>query len=159
MSGIARKLMGVAKEAEVFYYPLTNTSSDPTSSFWSQPPGYTFIPNDGIYTTQLITDMSSMFYAYGTSPGSFNDPDIALWDMFGVLTVFYMFAGQSDFNQNIGSWNTSTIVDMNGMFFGTTSFNQDLTGWCVTNISTEPSDFATDSALDPANYPIWGTCP
>lgn len=30
--------------------------------------------------------------------------------------------------------------------------------WCVQNIPSLPQDFATGSALNPANYPIWGTC-
>ena len=40
-----------------------------------------------------------------------------------------------------------------------TLFNQDLTKWCVTNITSEPSDFSTSSPLTEANKPKWGTCP
>jgi len=46
---------------------------------------------------------------------------------------------------------------MDRMFGGATVFNQDLTRWNVVNIPSEPTDFATDSALVQANYPIWGT--
>jgi plastocyanin len=45
------------------------------------------------------------------------------------------------------------------MFAYTYSFNQDLTGWCVTNLLSEPTDFALCSELTNANKPIWGTCP
>jgi hypothetical protein len=45
------------------------------------------------------------------------------------------------------------------MFDNATIFNQDLTNWCVTNISSEPQAFATNSALTNANKPVWGTCP
>jgi hypothetical protein len=48
---------------------------------------------------------------------------------------------------------------MIAMFRNTTVFNQDLSGWCVTLIPTLPASFALSSALDPANYPVWGTCP
>jgi hypothetical protein len=48
---------------------------------------------------------------------------------------------------------------MDVMFWQATSFNQDLSGWCVSLIPTLPTNFATGSALDPANYPVWGTCP
>ena len=49
---------------------------------------------------------------------------------------------------------------MVAMFSYASSFNQDLTGWCVTNITSEPSKFATLSALiTDANKPVWGTCP
>jgi hypothetical protein len=48
---------------------------------------------------------------------------------------------------------------MYATFRNADTFNQDLTGWCVTNISSEPSDFTTSrSALTDANKPIWGTC-
>ena len=45
------------------------------------------------------------------------------------------------------------------MFNGATNFNQDLSGWCVSNITTEPSGFATNSGLTEENKPKWGTCP
>ena len=43
--------------------------------------------------------------------------------------------------------------------FGYTNFNQDLSNWCVTNITSEPSGFATSSPLTTENKPVWGTCP
>jgi len=51
------------------------------------------------------------------------------------------------------------IIGMREMFLEATVFNQDLSGWCVTNITSEPENFATDSALTDANKPVWGTCP
>ena len=45
------------------------------------------------------------------------------------------------------------------MFYGATSFNQDLKQWVVGNIQSEPSNFATSSALTAGNKPIWGTAP
>jgi ribosomal protein L31 len=53
----------------------------------------------------------------------------------------------------------SEVTTMDYMFSGASSFNQDLTGWCVTNITSEPRSFATNSALEEDNKPIWGTCP
>jgi predicted transcriptional regulator len=47
---------------------------------------------------------------------------------------------------------------MNKMFQNTEKFNQNLTSWCVTNIVSEPTDFATNSVLDEALKPIWGAC-
>jgi len=34
-----------------------------------------------------------------------------------------------------------------------------MNGWCVTNISTEPTSFATGSSLINVNRPVWDTCP
>ena len=47
---------------------------------------------------------------------------------------------------------------MNYMFYNATAFNQDLSKWCVSNFSSEPSEFAS-SSLTNANKPVWGTCP
>ena len=44
------------------------------------------------------------------------------------------------------------------MFSGASAFNQDLTGWCVTNITSEPENFAANSPLTEVNKPVWGTC-
>lgn len=64
----------------------------------------------------------------------------------------------TSFNQDIGSWNVSSVINMNNLFRNT-PFNQDLTSWCVEQIPSEPTDFATGSALTTANKPNWGaTC-
>jgi surface protein len=70
-----------------------------------------------------------------------------------------MFLNAPVFNSDISAWNTGNVGNMVGMFQGATVFNQDLTGWCVTLIPSTPTNFATSSALIPANYPVWGTCP
>ena len=53
------------------------------------------------------------------------------------------------FNQDISSWNTSNVTNMELMFAFAISFNQDLSECGVTNIISEPSDFATNSILVP----------
>jgi Leucine-rich repeat (LRR) protein len=45
------------------------------------------------------------------------------------------------------------------MFDNASSFNQDISNWCVTDITSEPSNFSTDSPLAESNTPVWGTCP
>ena len=102
--------------------------------------------------------LKSLNSLFNGSP-AFNDPNVVNWDMSGITNTGYMFYGAVAFNQPIGNWKFDSITNMDGMFYGTTAFNQDLTGWCVTNITATPSDFGTDSALVPANYPVWGTCP
>ena len=101
-----------------------------------------------------VVDMGSMFYR----ASSFNQ-DISGWDVSKVTDMNAMFGDATSFNQDISNWDVSKVTDMNVMFYGATSFNQDLSQWCVRNILNEPSNFALDSALTPANYPVWGTCP
>jgi hypothetical protein len=48
---------------------------------------------------------------------------------------------------------------MTTMFNNALSFNQDLSGWCVSNVSSLPNDFKSNSPLTNQNTPIWGTCP
>jgi len=48
---------------------------------------------------------------------------------------------------------------MSSIFDTASTFNKNLTEWCVTNITSEPTDFATSSILTEANKPVWGTCP
>ena len=43
--------------------------------------------------------------------------------------------------------------------FNSSNFNQDISSWCVTNITSEPEKFATNSPLLDINKPVWGTCP
>ncbi|MDC0178051.1 BspA family leucine-rich repeat surface protein, partial [Polaribacter sp.] len=37
--------------------------------------------------------------------------------------------------------------------------NQDISNWCVSNISSEPTQFSSNSSLSESNKPVWGTCP
>ena len=104
-----------------------------------------------ISNTHYISDMFN-------GATNFNQ-DISSWNVGNVIDMTSMFNGATNFNQDIGNWNTSNTQYMDNMFNGAANFNQDLSGWCVINISTQPTNFATGSALDANNYPVWGTCP
>jgi len=84
---------------------------------------------------------------------------IGSWDTSNVTNMSSMFDDATAFNQSIGSWDTSNVTNMVFMFDGATNFNQDLTNWCVGNFQSEPSFFASSSALTSGNKPAWGTCP
>ena len=104
------------------------------------------------WDTSNVTDMRSML-----SSTSFNQ-DISSWNTSLVADMAYLFSG-TPFNQDISNWDTSKVTDMDEMFRNCSSFNQDLSGWCVDNISSEPSNFSLNSALENSNKPVWGTCP
>jgi hypothetical protein len=83
-------LLRIPTIPEIFYYPLTNTAFDPTTNTWRDfyaPPGYIFVPNDGIYTESPITSMQLMF-----DSSTINDPDIVLWDVSTVTDMNNAFA-------------------------------------------------------------------
>ena len=105
-----------------FYYPLTNTSSDPTNSTWQSTyapaSGYTFVASDGIYTSEPITSMRDMFRDNTT----FNDPDIANWNISSVTNHIDTFRGCTSFNQDLSNW-TFGVTQVNTMFQGCSSYN------------------------------------
>ena len=133
----------------------------------------------GSWNTSSVTNMSYMFYgarAFNQPIGSWNTSNVVVmnymfyfaeafnqpigsWDTSSVTNMSSMFYLATAFNQPIGSWDTSSVTNMSGMLRSTSAFNQNLSGWCVTNISALPSNFATNSALQTSNYPVWGTCP
>jgi hypothetical protein len=119
-----------------FYYPLTNTATDPTNATWRStraPAGYIFVPNNGIYADEPITDMNSMFVVGGNL---FNDPDIVDWDV-------------------------STVTDMTNLFStdgSNTIFAQDISSWNVLNVLSGNTNINAGPGFFPSTYhPIWGT--
>jgi surface protein len=163
------------------YFPMRNTATDETSSTWrGNNAGYTFVPNDGIYTTSPMTNASNMFLR-----SRFNDPDVSEWDVSSVTDMSSMFFRASafnqdigswdvssvtsmatmfrfsPFNQDIGSWDVSSVTNMTFMFYQASAFNQDLSGWCVTNFASQPTFFdqSAEAWTLPDSRPIWGTCP
>jgi surface protein len=146
---------GVFKQATLrcfigYLYKLTS-ATDPTSSRWTRPTGYVYIPNKGILVPAKITNMANMFD--GTS---FNDSEISNWDVSTVTTMASMFAGTTQFNQPLSNWNTSKVTDMSSMFSGAALFNQAIGSWNVSKVTTINSMFADANVF---NKPIgsWDT--
>jgi surface protein len=112
------------------------------------------------WNTSAVTNMKEMFFQATSFNRNINTSGSS-WDTSSVARMDAMFRGASAFDGDISSWDTSSVetIGMDQMFMYTNAFNQNLSGWCVTNISSEPSNFSTSSALTDANKPIWGTCP
>ena len=119
-----------------------------------------FNQNIGSWNTTAVTNMNQMFDK-ATFFNNGGNSNIFNWDTSSVTNMNGMFAYAKAFNQDIGNWNTSAVASGGTvvMFYNATSFNQDLTDWCVSNITSEPSNFSSNSALTNANKPVWGTCP
>ena len=121
-----------------------------------------FNQNIGSWDTSKVKNMYRMFY----EASSFNQgisnimlTEIVNWNTSSVTDMGSMFYGALAFNQDISNWDTSDVLDMTEMFRNTSTFNQNISGWCVSNISYEPDDFSTNSALYTLRKPAWGTCP
>lgn len=85
-----------------------------------------FDQNIGAWDVSNVTTMTSMFgIAYNaqtpwqTMSGSFNNggsPSIGNWRPGRVTAMNVMFAGQFNFNQDIGAWDVSKVTNFAGMF-------------------------------------------
>jgi len=99
-----------------------------------------------------VTQMNHMFKS-----NNFNG-DISGWDVGAVFTFGSMFNGNGFFNQDISGWNVSNAENMDNML-DNTILNFDLSNWCVSQFATAENGFASNTSLDEANKPAWGTCP
>ena len=101
-----------------------------------------------------FTSLNGMFMGCSL----FNDTNVAAWDVSMVTDMSYTFYDCISFSVGaIAGWDVSAVTNMDAMFYNAWNFVDDLSGWCVTNIATEPTDFATGAAT--FDHPVWGTCP
>jgi surface protein len=137
---------GIQLQLPVFYYPLTNTATDPTNATWRNnyaPSGYSFVPNEGIYTQGPITNMRQMF-SDDNLTSEFDDPDISTWDVSTVTNMQSTFAGLNTLTRNLNSWNVGNVTNMQGMFsFMFNDYNQPLNNWDVSKVTNMASMFTS----------------
>ena len=108
----------------------------------------------GNWDVSNVTNMGSLF----KNAKAFNK-DLRNWSTSNVDKMLDMFRGAIAFNQDIGGWDTGQVTAMEAMFQDAIAFDQDLSNWCVTNIESEPINFAVNAALTISHHPIWGSCP
>ena len=68
-------------------------------------------------------NLSGMFQ----NADAFNQP--LNWNTSAVTTMFAMFNGSNQFNQDIGSWSVSNVMSFGAMFQNATNFNRNLGSW------------------------------
>lgn len=110
---------------------------------------------------KCVTSTSNMF----ADINKFNSSSVGDWDVSNVTDMSYMFYACNEFTgggsySSMPNWDVSKVTNMEGMFSHAYKFKLDLSNWCVSNITTEPTDFALNAPLLTENKkPIWGTCP
>ena len=83
---------------------------------------------------------------YGNT--DFNE-DISGWDVSRVTrSMWRMFRDATSFNQDISGWDVSNVESLSVMFMGATSFNQDLSGWDVTSATSLAHMFRDATAFN-----------
>jgi surface protein len=79
---------------------------------------------------------------------SFNDPNIAFWDVSTVTTMDQMFDGCTVFNQNVGGWVVSSVTNLSRMFRDCPAFNQDLGSWDVSSVTDMSNIFRNGTSFN-----------
>ena len=76
-----------------------------------------------------VTNLDSLFEGQTIRGG------MDAWDVSNVTSMVGTFAGQSNFNQDIGNWDVSAVTDMSHLFTGNTSFDKNIGEWDVSNVT------------------------
>ena len=141
-------------------YPLTNTATDPTNAAWrinyGTGAGYSFIPNVGILmpTATPLTNLENMF----NSNTTFNDADIAGWNVSTVTTIYNVFSGATTFDIDISSWDVSNVTDFSNAFQNASAFNQNISGWTTTSATDISYMFQNATAFNNGGAALtWNT--
>jgi surface protein len=105
----------------------------------------------GAWNTSNVVSMYNMF----NGALQFNQ-DIGNWNTSNVTTMAYMFNSAGAFNQDISGWDVSGVTDMGYMFGNAHSFNQDISGWDTSSVTSFYGTFSNAWAF---NQPIgsWNT--
>ena len=133
------------------------------------------------FDTNNVTDMAYMFWDTWKLDAiqGINDFDTdnvtVMYKMFarnGVAATTAELPTSSGLTSiDLSGWNVANVVattpggeeGFGNMFTDLTSLTDvgDLSNWCVENVTSEPTDFATNApfANTPSNLPVWGTCP
>ena len=133
------------------------------------------------FDTNNVTDMAYMFWDTWKLDAiqGINDFDTdnvtVMHKMFarnGVAATIAELPTSSGLTSiDLSGWNVANVVattsggeeGFGNMFMDLTSLTDvgDLSNWCVENVTSEPTDFATNApfANTSSNLPVWGTCP
>ena len=153
-----QSMFGAFTSCTTFNQDIGTFNVTGVKNFWSCFLGCSSFNQDiSSWDVSSATEMRLMFKNCSSFNRNLNTTWGPLLTNVGVFSN--MFDGCISYNQPMNLWDVSGAYFMDYMFSGATIFNRDLTGWCVSDVPNPPTGFGEDSALDPSNYPVWGTCP
>jgi surface protein len=123
--------------------PLDLTGTTSLNQAFYNCSSLTTVPSMANWDVGNVTSMYAMF----SGASNFNQ-DISSWNVSNVTTMQGMFEFNSNFNQDIGSWDVSSVTDMGLMFDAASKFNQDIGNWNVGNVTTMQGMFQNASRFN-----------
>lgn len=78
---------------------------------------------------------------------AFTGESVSSWDVSGITSMEYMFAGTEAFQGDISKWDVSNVTDMSGLL-AESSFNGDISDWDVSNVTDINYMFAKNTAFN-----------
>ena len=118
-------------------------SDNSYSLTWPDWHTYTFWNSSRNIFTGQVTSMFALF----NGKTNFNE-DIWYWDVSNVDNMVLVFANATNFNQPIWNWNTKNLEKTQSMFMKTESFNQPMWNWDVSSADNMIHMFWDASSFD-----------
>ena len=103
-----------------------------------------------------LSKVTSMSYMFSGCNKLNENAVIGHWDVSHVTSMYSVFSGASQFNQDIGDWNTSNVKNMSQMFYYADNFNQDIGDWNTSNV-TDMSDMFRSATNFNQDIGDWNT--
>lgn len=103
-----------------------------------------FNQNISFWDTSSVTDFGALFYSAGVFNNgcAVDDPSCSLdWGTNSATTMYQMFSGAVEFDQNLSMFDTSNVANMTGMFHSAEKFNHDVSMWDVGAVTSIDSMF------------------
>lgn len=140
------------------YFRVNNTDNDPnelievvqwgTNSWKSTQQMFKDCANLVITATDT-PNFSQVYYMHEMFAGCSNfNNNLNNWNVANVTHMNSMFAGCTAYNQPMNNWNVANVIEMSGMFNGCHVFNQNINNWNVGNVTAMNSMFRQARAFN-----------
>jgi len=107
-------------------------------------------PNLTVTATDVLdlTGTGSLSSGFRNCSSLTTVPSMDSWNVSAITSIWNIFNGATNFNQDISSWNVGSATNMGGAFYGASSFNQDISGWDTGSATLMDSMFRDAASFD-----------